>query len=466
MTSVVRRIGVVAATLVLGAVVSAQAQDQATFRERLDKMIHDTTLANGLEVIVAQSHAVPIATVEVVVRTGAFTQEPGDEGVAHLFEHVLFRAYGDEGRWNGEVARLDGMSNGTTTTENVTYYITIPSENVEKATRLMAGLVTDPKFRTSDLEEELRIVIGEYERNASDPQFALRDASERLLWGNAMGRKDPLGVPSILSKVPVARLRELYARYYVPNNSAVIVTGDVRPAEVFAWVAQRFGKWKPAADPFKVRPLTQMDTLTRPGAQVVGGDVPQVSVSIQWQGPSVGSAPKDTYAADVFSDMLNAPNSTFHQDLVSSGLFQSIGITYYTQNWTGPIGIFGITTPDRAEEAFAALRREISRFDDPGYVSAEQLAIAKKRRAVQTEFGLERGSGLAHSLAFWWAVAGLAYYRGYVDSMLEITAADVDAYVRRYITGRPYAASAMAPSRSQAAVNAAFLKHFGSEVIK
>lgn len=462
----VRRAGVLAACLLVAAAHAAPGQDQATFRERLDRMIHDTTLANGLEVIVAQSHAVPIATVELVVRTGAFTQEPGDEGVAHLFEHVLFRAFGGDGLWSGEVAKLDGMSNGTTGTEAVTYYITIPSEHTAKATRLLAGLVIDPKFRASDLEEELRIVIGEYERNASDPEFRLRETSEQLLWGTGAGRKDALGAPAVLGKVPVARLRELYARYYVPNNSAVIVTGDVRPAEVFAWVAQRFGKWKRAPDPFAVRPLAPMDTLPEPRARVVAGDVPQVSVSVQWQGPSVSRAPKDTYAADVFSDMLNSPNSTFHQDLVASGLFQSIGITYYTQNWTGPIGIFGVTTPDRADEAFAALRREISRFDDPGYLSAEQLGIAKKRRAVQTEFGLERGSGLAHSLAFWWAVAGLGYYRGYVDSMLAIEAADVDAYVRRYITGRPYAATAMVPRGSEATVSAAFLRHFGGDVIR
>lgn len=454
------------AAAVLSPIAFSATAQETSFRERLSRIVRDTTLANGLTVIVAESHAVPIATVEVVVRNGAFTQEPGDEGVAHLFEHVLFRAYGDEGRWNSEVAKLDGISNGTTSTEAVTYYVTVPSENVETATKLMAGLVTDPRFRTSDLEEELRIVIGEYQRSASDPEYRLREASEQLLWGNAAGRKDALGVPGTVSKVPVARLRELYARYYVPNNAAVIVTGDVRADQVFRWVAQRFGKWKAAPDPFTARPLARMDTLTGPRARVVTGDVPQVSVSIQWQGPSVRSAPRDTYAADVFSDMLNAPTASFHEALVSSGLFQSIGITYYTQDWTGPIGIFGVTTPDRAADAFAALKKEIARFDDPGYLSAELLAIAKKRRAVQTEFGLERGSGLAHSFAFWWAVAGFDYYRGYVDAMQQTTIADIEAYVNRYIAGRPYAASVMVPLREQSTLGPAFLREFGSEVIK
>src|SRR5215472_17005157 len=59
----------------------------------LARIVRDTTLANGLEVISVENHTVPLATVEVVVHTGAFTQDAGTEGVPHLFEHMLFRSY-------------------------------------------------------------------------------------------------------------------------------------------------------------------------------------------------------------------------------------------------------------------------------------------------------------------------------------------------------------------------------------
>src|SRR5881409_553069 len=66
----------------------------------LARFIHRTTLDNGLEIVVAENHAVPLATVLVAVRNGAFTQEPAERGLAHLYEHVLFRAYkGDPRVW-------------------------------------------------------------------------------------------------------------------------------------------------------------------------------------------------------------------------------------------------------------------------------------------------------------------------------------------------------------------------------
>ncbi|HYS00202.1 MAG TPA: insulinase family protein, partial [Gemmatimonadales bacterium] len=59
----------------------------------LARFIHRTTLDNGLDIVVAENHAVPLATVLVAVRNGAFTQEPDERGLAHLYEHVLFRSY-------------------------------------------------------------------------------------------------------------------------------------------------------------------------------------------------------------------------------------------------------------------------------------------------------------------------------------------------------------------------------------
>ena len=79
--------------------------------------------------------------------------------------------------------------------------------------------------------------------------------------------------------------------------------------------------------------------------------------------------PNATYAADVFSDVLNQPNSTLQKKLVDTGLWQSIGVNYYTLDHVGPITISGQTTPDKLKSALAALDAEIQRFTDPGYIS-------------------------------------------------------------------------------------------------
>ena len=108
---------------------------------------------------------------------------------------------------------------------------------------------------------------------------------------------------------------------------------------------------------------------------------------------------------------------------MDNGLFQSIGVNYFTLNHVGPITISGQTTPDKLRAALAALSREIARLDSVGYVSPEELADVKARRAVNSAFGRERASGYAHTVGFWWSVANTDYYFGYVDNMAAQLAA-------------------------------------------
>jgi zinc protease len=258
------------------------------------------------------------------------------------------------------------------------------------------------------------------------------------LWPLNWSRKNVIGDRDVIHHVTPEQMREIQHRYYVPNNAALIVTGDVDTARVFALAQRAFGDWARGADPFVAFPIPPIPPLTGNDAVIAEAPVGAVTLLIQWQGPSVGADPGATYAADVFSDALNMPGSSFQQRLVDSGLFQSVGVNYYTLNHTGPITISGQTTPDKLRPALAALDHEIARFDSIGYVSAEALAEVKAQRTVNSAFGRERASGYAHTVGFWWSVADIEYYFGYVDNMATQTPADLARYARRYMVGKPH----------------------------
>jgi len=231
----------------------------------------------------------------------------------------------------------------------------------------------------------------------------------------------------------------------------VIVAGDVKPAEVFALVERALGDWSRGSDPFVADPIPGIPALQKSDAVVVEAPVGAVTVQVQWQGPSVGQDPKSTYAADVFSDVLNDPRSQFQQKLVDSGLWQAVGVNYYTLNHTGPITISGQTSPEQLRDAMKALYGEIAKFDAPGYFTGEELEAVKAHRAVTSAFDRERASGFAHTLGFWWSVASLEYYMGYVDNMAQQTVDDLRAYARRYILGKPHITGVLiAPDARQA----------------
>jgi zinc protease len=119
-------------------------------------------------------------------------------------------------------------------------------------------------------------------------------------------------------------------------------------------------------------------------------------------------------------------------------LFQAVGVNYYTLNQVGPITIQGQTTPERLREALSALRDEIKLLADSTYFSTEELEATKQHRIVSTMLSLERASGFAHQVGFWWAVTGLDYFYGYVETMARQTPADLQRYASTYIIGRPH----------------------------
>jgi zinc protease len=425
-------------------------------RAELDKIIQRKVLANGLEVIVVENHGVPLATIEIDVKNGSFTQSPEYEGLAHMYEHMFFRAnstYPEPNQFWDRASDLGAVFNGTTAEERVNYYMTVPAEKLTDGIHLLATALREPLFRKDELERERQVVIGEYDRNESSPFFALsRDMDAKLYPGN-FSRKDIIGDRQIILTTTPEKMRTIQKKYYVPNNSALIVAGDVNPATVFSLVEKELGQWSRGADPFTADPIPTIPSLQKSEGVLVEAPVGAVTVQVQWQGPSVGEDPKSTYAADVFSDVLNDPGSKFQQRLVDNGLWQGVGVNYYTLNHTGPITISGQTSAPQLREALAALYGEIAKFDTPGYFTSDELEAVKAHRAVTSAFDRERASGFAHTLGFWWSVASLEYYMGYVDYMAQQSLGDLRAYARKYIVDKPHIAGVLIAPDARRSLN-------------
>jgi len=410
-------------------------------RAELERRIQRQMLPNGLEIIVVQNRGVPLVTIEVDVRNGSFTQGPQFEGLSHLYEHMFFKAnaeYSEPDQFVARASELGAVFNGQTREEIVNYYVTLPADSLEGGMRFLAAPLKGPLFRQDELERERSVVIGEYDRNESSPFYHFTTAIDKALWTTAWSRKNPLGERDIILRTTPEQMRFIQQRYYIPNNSAIVVTGDVAPERVFAIARSVFGDWKRGPDPFVSNPIPAVPPLERNRGVVTEQPVGSVVVMLKWQGPSAVQDPASTYAADVFSDVLNQQGSRFQRRLVDSGLFQSIGVNYYTLNHVGPITIAGETTPEKLREALAALDDEIGKVVEPNYFSKEELEFTKQHRIVDAMFQLERASGFAHQLGFWWAVTGLDYFYGYADTMAKQTPEDLRRYAKTYIIGKPH----------------------------
>jgi len=409
-------------------------------RADLERVIKRAVLRNGLEIIAVENHGIPIATVELNVRNGAFTQRPEYEGLAHMYEHMFFKAskrYPNAEAFGQRAAELGARYNGTTQEERVNYYLSLPSDSVRGGMALIADAARGPLFLPEELAQEKEVVLGEYDRNEASPGFDITQKLSAALYPGNASRKNTIGNRDVLRTVTPEKMRFIQGRYYVPNNMALIVTGDVNPAAIFALADTLFGDWKRGEDPFVVDPVPPIPALAGASAIISEAEVGAVTVLIQWQGPSVRRDRASTYAADVFSDALNQKGSRFQRLLTDSGLWTAIGVNYYTLDQVGPITISGQTTPERLKEALAVLWREIEKLDDPGYFTPAELEAVKAQRGTETQFGIEKTSELTHTIGFWWAVADLDYFLGYVDNMARQTPADLQRYAAKFIIEKP-----------------------------
>ena len=111
--------------------------------------IFSTTLKNGLNVIVVQNHAVPLVTVEINVKNGAYTESPEYDGLSHLYEHMFFKAnktIPNQERYLERLRELGAVWNGTTADERVNYFFTVPKDSLVPAMNFMFDAITGPLF--------------------------------------------------------------------------------------------------------------------------------------------------------------------------------------------------------------------------------------------------------------------------------------------------------------------------------
>jgi zinc protease len=399
------------------------------------------TLDNGLDVIVIHNPSVPLVTIEIDVKNGAYTEPPEYDGLSHLYEHMFFKAnkaIPNQEQYIERLRELGASWNGSTSSERVNYFYTLPKDSLEPGLMFMYDAVTSPLFLEPELVKERPVVTGEYDRNESNPFFLLGRAVDRKVWWKYYSRKNVIGDREVILSTTPEKMRTIQKRYYIPNNSALLLSGDVTAEEGFRLASKYFSSWKRGPDPFKAFPIPEHPPIQRTDTVIVEHPVNGVTLLMEWQGPSVSKDPAATYAADVLSYILGQQTSRFQKNLVESGLAYSASFGYNTLNHTGPISLFLRTSATRFDSCRTAVTSELTAMTSESYFSDEQLQNAKTILAINEQYSRERASQFVHTVGYWWAIAGLDYYLNYIDNLKKVTRRDIQRYLTTYVVGKKY----------------------------
>lgn len=397
-----------------------------------------TKLDNGLDVLVVEDKTVPIATIEINVKNGAYTEPAEFSGLSHFYEHMFFKANKDIPSQEEYLKRANelGMSwNGTTSVNRVNYFFTLPSSNLDAGLAFMNSAIRYPLFLESEMKNEHPVVNGEFQRAESSPEFGLYYEWNNKMWGKDVSRKIAIGDHDVILSATTEKMKTIQQKYYWPNNSLLIVAGDVNHTEIFEKAKNVFGDWQPSNfDPFEKYPIPQFKPLTEDISFITTSENAQTPVIyIGWHGPGASDDVKSTYVADVFSYILTQESSTFQKELVDAGLALEASIYYGTDIYTGPIQLRVVPNPQKVKECLAKVEEHIAKWDSDSYFTDEQLETAKMKLEIQEKYSEEQTSSYVHTLGLWWAIKNIDYSIHYVDNVKKVTRGDIKKYVRAYI---------------------------------
>ncbi len=361
--------------------------------------VKDWQLANGLRVVYAPHRAVPVVTVQVWYHVGSKNERPGIRGMAHLFEHMMFK--GSEHVPPEEHARMvsavGGSDNAFTAQDVTAYHNTMPRRYLDFALRLEAERMRYLHLTRFTIASEREVVKEEKRmRLENSPIGRTLEAIHALAFTRHPYSWTPAGDIPDLNSVTVELCRRFYDTYYVPGNATLIVAGDVSEAEARAAVERAFGSIPRGKTPPPVTAVEPPQTALR---QRVADWPSQLGVVLgAYHVPPAAHA--DLPALKVISALLSAGQSSrLTQALVRKGkLVVGAGGFVQSQEHPGLFFIYAIGLPTHdLTKMRAGLLAEVERLS-AAEVSPKELVKVKNQLATAAISRLRTAEGIADEI--------------------------------------------------------------------
>ena len=213
-------------------------------------------LNNGLMVILLEDHSCPTVTVQSWYKCGSKDERPGITGISHLFEHLMFKGtqkYPKE-KFDRLINGNGGYNNAWTSFDNTTFYEVMPASKVEVAIDLEADRSRNLNINEENFRTEQQVVVSERSNRYENEPFG---ALYEQLYNNAFVahpyRWLPIGFMSDITNLTLDDCLGYYRTHYAPNNSFLIIAGDINPKDVMNLVTKYYGPIKAEVKPPDIR---------------------------------------------------------------------------------------------------------------------------------------------------------------------------------------------------------------------
>ncbi len=342
----------------------------------------ETTLSNGMKVVVKEDHRASSVVSMVWYRAGSMDEVDGHSGLAHVLEHMMFKGtpHVPLGQFNAKISAMGGMDNAFTSYDYTAYFQQIPPKFLNDVMTLEADRMVNLNWVDDEFVRELAVVKEERRMRTDDQPRAL--VIEQLLssaYREHSYRRPVIGWMQDLDAMRPNDARTWYKQWYAPNNATLVVVGDVTHEQVFDLARKNFGKIKARALPEKKDRSEPVQKGERRSIVKAPADLPYVALA--WQAPTLRSpSDEDTHALAILAGILDGyEGARLSRELVQDKkIAVSVGAGYDRISRGPSLFILdGAPTPGHTvSEVETALREQIARIAAEG-VSESELARVK-----------------------------------------------------------------------------------------
>lgn len=360
------------------------------------------TLENGLQVVVIPDHRAPVVTHMIWYKVGAADEAPGQSGIAHFLEHLMFKGTSNhpDGEFSRIVAAVGGQENAFTSQDYTAYFQRVSKEHLGQMMELEADRMANLVLRDDQVAPELQVIHEERaSRVDNNPSAQLGEALSAALY-----RNHPYGIPIIGWDHEIASLTrqtalDFYNLYYTPNNAILVVAGDVTEEDVKLLAEQSYGRVARRAEPGpRIRPIEPPQRTAR-SLTLRHERVKQPSIRRAFVVPSDNTAKDgESEALELLGYILGSgTNSRLYQSLIIKQKIATSAGAYYSGSGLDDsrFVFYGTPTPGNSlDDVMAAIEAELSLLIKDG-ISEAEIARAKRAMLADTFYAQDNQATLA-----------------------------------------------------------------------
>lgn len=393
----------------------------------------ESKLANGMRLIVVEKRDLPIVTATVVAPAGGTRDPAGKAGTASLAAALLTK--GTATRSAEQIAQqiesLGGSIGAGADWDAAFATVTVKADQVEPALTVLADVARNPAFAQEELDRARKQTVDGVSVQLKDPAALAGIAASRAVFGNRAYGNLLSGTPTSLPRITRDDIASAYARAWSPDQSALVVVGDISAKDATQLAQKLFGDWKPGNVTYIAAPVT-----AAPKPRVIVVDLPEAGqAGVVVARPGIARNDKDFYAAQVANATLGVGfTSRLNREIrIKRGLAYGAGSSVDARRQPGIVTASTQTKNPSAPEVVKLIAEEMAKLGTAPVPAAE---LDSRKAVLIGGFGrrIERTDGIAGALADYVADGvPLGTLQSYIPSIQGVDPAAVQAAAKKVL---------------------------------